>query len=147
LAKLETQIPSQVKTHEQLYNYLDNGGIAELAESLEQLPVEAGDQQRFVIKEDKKEFAAYWVAKEDKRLLYVQSNLGRLAGLFLGLPVELEDNRLANGDIIASYVPAGGHPEPYLKKPHGLAIGLPQAVVKVQQTAVAELNRALQELA
>ena len=142
MPKTRQQLPLELtaNNHEQLENYLNNGGIADLAEPLEYL---IGQQQtEQVVIEETGRFSAYWQELRDKRLLVVYSNLARIAGLSIILPVESEAYKLTHGQIGASLSPRMEHGHRirhYAKLGQGIAIGDPSAVVLVQRIAADEL--------
>jgi hypothetical protein len=97
-----------------------------------------------------REFQAYWhygIEQTDHRFLVVRSNLASLVGLYLSLPVELEEYKTSRlGPISASIVPPivkgrskVGH---YLKQGAGLEIGKPAVAARVQRIASRHLLKA-----
>lgn len=136
--------------------FLDGGAIEELAIPLDLLLAEGGKSpadSRVRLLEDEcgegGELQAYWhygLEESQRRSLVIQSNLSYIAGLHLKIPVELEGYGLASGTISASYVPKiikgrsrVGH---YLKQGHGMEIGTPMTVVRVQRMASRQLLKA-----
>ena len=139
LAVLES-IPS-VQNPEELRDFLNKGAIYDIDYRL-QLANKGISEKSFSIKEDEKEFAVYWLQKATKRFLVIQNSLSRLPGLFLNIPVDLEEYKVAPGKIGASYigVDRDGHrvPEPYTEDMP--IVGSPQAAVKVIIVAAQELS-------
>ena len=139
----ELPLELQTKTFEALEEYLNSGGIEDLAAPLDYLVLKTGEDQ-IAFNEDG-QFKAYWQESEKKRLLVVYSNIGRIAGLSLILPVQPDRYQLAHGQIGASLSPRieqGNLPRAYSKLGHGIAIGDPNVVVHVQQIAANELWQA-----
>lgn len=127
-----------------------------MARPMEYLLEQSGnsiEDSRVILTEDDdtgQEFRAYWHhsnERTDHRLLVIQSNLASLVGLYLSLPVELEDYKTSRvGSICASYVPKivkgrskVGH---YLKQGAGLEIGDPAVPARVQRIASRQLLKA-----
>jgi len=129
-----------VHSPEELRDFLNGGAIYDLAYRLELANKDNADRP-FTIREDEKEFSTYWLHKARKRLLVVQSSLSRLPGLFLNVPVELDEYKVAPGSISASFSPMIENrrvPEPYTE---GMGtVGSPQAVVKIMIVAGQELS-------
>lgn len=139
--ELPLELPEQ--THEALINYLNKVGIADLAEPLNYL-LEQSDEEQVVIRDETGQLSAEWLHREGKRLLVVYSNIGRLAGLSLNVPVQTDAYELAYGNVGASLQPRQGQgyvPRHYLKLANNIKIGDPNTVVRVQQIAADELWR------
>jgi hypothetical protein len=134
-------LPS-VASPEELRVFLNGGAIYDLAYRLE-LANKAEPDFPFSILGDGGEFTVYWLHQARKRLLIIQNSLSRLPGLFLKLPVESDEYKVAIGEISASYTPSNNIrrvPEPYSE---GMVIvGSPQAVVKTMVVAGQELSLA-----
>lgn len=145
MPKIRQELPLELatKTFEELEVYLNSGGIADIAEPLDYLLAQSGKDQ-FNLNEAGGAFSAYWKEADKKRLLVVYSNIGRIAGLSLALPVRTETYQLSHGQVSASLSPRlehGHRPRAYAKLGHGIAIGDPDVVVRVQQIAADELWR------
>ena len=139
---------------DELRVFFDQGGIYELARPMEYLLNQAGQplETKVILTDDDSggEFKAYWhqtIGRANHRLLVIQSNLSSIAGLHLGLPVELKDYKTSPmGTISAAMVPRlvkgrsrVGH---YLKHGAGIEIGSPDVPVSVQQIASGRLLKA-----
>jgi hypothetical protein len=148
--KNPTNLNTHVSSPEELRDFFNNGGIKELAEPLDDLLErdEFKEQQEFRLTDEKDhgEFAVYWQDQGSYRLLVVQSNLARLAGLYLNVPVKHEAYEVAaGGQMGASHSPkleSGHRVGHYLKKGQAFAIGDPMVAVKVHQIAKWELLEA-----
>lgn len=131
-----------VQTPENLREFLNNGAIYDLAYRL-RLANNGEHEESFSIREDESEFKVYWLHQARKRLLVVQNSLSRLPGLFLSLPVELNECKTAPGEIAASYIPIGKDNEFRVPEPYSegmVTVGSPQAVVKIMVVAGQELS-------
>ena len=139
-----------VKTPEELRDFLNNDGVPSVTDWLDYLTGEDG--QSFSIEEDERRFITYWLEKANKRILVIQNNLVRLPGLFLQLPLQIDSNELAPGEISAHYIPMTDRDKPKVPQHYtdgsgiGNRAGLPITVVKIIGVAEQELRQAAGEL-